>query len=71
MKKGTQKSRLYTYLKAGNTISTFNAMYDLGIADLQGVIRQIKEMGIDVQSKYITVNTRYGSTANIKSYWIE
>ena len=71
MKKGTQKSRLYNYLKAGNTISTFNAMYDLGIADLQGVIRQIKEMGIDVQSKYITVNTRYGSTADIKSYWIE
>ena len=71
MKKGTQKHTLYNYLKEGKRISTFNAMYDLGIADLQGVIRQLKDIGVNIQSKYITVNTRYGNTANVKSYWLE
>ena len=71
MKKGTHKYRLYNYLKDGRSISTFNAMYDLGIADLQGVIRQLKDIGVNIQSKYITVNTRYGNTATVKSYWLE
>ena len=46
-------------------------MYDLGIADLQGRIRDLKEEGINIQSKYITVNTRYNKTATVKSYWLE
>tara|TARA_R100000655_G_scaffold39614_1_gene74908 strand:- start:924 stop:1139 length:216 start_codon:yes stop_codon:yes gene_type:complete len=71
MKQGTQKHTLYTYLKEGKSISTFNAMYDLGIADLQGIIRNLKEEGINIQSKYITVNTRYNKTATVKSYWLE
>ena len=71
MKQGTQKHTLYTYLKEGKSISTFNAMYDLGIAHLQSTIRDLKKEGVNIQSKYITVNTRYGNTANVKSYWIE
>ena len=43
MKQGTQKHRLYSYLSAGNTISTFNAMYDLGIADLQWSHKRFKK----------------------------
>jgi hypothetical protein len=68
MKQGTQKHRLYSYLSAGNTISTFNAMYDLGIADLQGVIRDLKKEGIQIQSKYKQVQTRFGGTATVKEY---
>tara|TARA_R100000152_G_C6611089_1_gene64937 strand:+ start:44 stop:259 length:216 start_codon:yes stop_codon:yes gene_type:complete len=71
MKKGTHKYRLYNYLKEGRSISTFNAMYDLGIAHLQSTIRDLKKEGVNIQSKYITVNTRYGNTATVKSYWIE
>ena len=71
MKKGTQKHTLYNYLKEGKPISTFNAMYDLGIAHLQSTIRDLKKEGVNIQSKYITVNTRYGNTATVKSYWIE
>ena len=68
MKQGTQKHRLYSYLSAGNKISTFNAMFDLGIADLQGVIRNLKKEGI--QSKYKQVQTRFGGTATVKEYWL-
>ncbi len=68
MKQGTQKHRLYNYLKEGNKISTFNAMYDLGIADLQGVIRDLKKEGVEINSEYKQVQTRFGGTATVKEY---
>ena len=68
MKQGTQKYRLYNYLKDGNKISTFNAMYDLGIADLQGVIRDLKKEGVEINSEYKQVETRFGGTATVKEY---
>jgi hypothetical protein len=68
MKQGTQKYRLYNYLKDGNKISTFNAMYDLGIADLQGVIRDLKKEGVEINSEYKQVQTRFGGTATVKEY---
>ena len=68
MKQGTQKHRLYNYLKEGNKISTFYAMYDLGIADLQGVIRDLKKEGVEINSEYKQVQTRFGGTATVKEY---
>ena len=68
MKQVTQKYRLYNYLKDGNKISTFNAMYDLGIADLQGVIRDLKKEGVEINSEYKQVQTRFGGTATVKEY---
>ena len=68
MKQGTQKYRLYNYLKDGNKISTFNAMYDLAIADLQGVIRDLKKEGVEINSEYKQVQTRFGGTATVKEY---
>ena len=68
MKQGTQKYRLYNYLKDGNKISTFNAMYDLGIADLQGVVRDLKKEGVEINSEYKQVQPRFGGTATVKEY---
>jgi len=68
MKQGTQKYRLYNYLKDGNKISTFNAMYLHGIADLQGVIRDLKKEGVEINSEYKQVQTRFGGTATVKEY---
>ena len=68
MKQGTQKYRLYNYLKGGNKISTFNAMYLHGIADLQGVIRDLKKEGVEINSEYKQVQTRFGGTATVKEY---
>jgi hypothetical protein len=71
---GTHKQILYDYLNAGNTITTRDAMIDLGIADLQGVIRNLKEAGVHIQTTDKKVPTRYskrdGSTkySHIKEY---
>ena len=40
----TQKVRVLKHLEKGYSISTFNAMYYHGIADLQGVIDKLKTM---------------------------
>ena len=71
---GTHKQILYDYLNAGNTITTRDAMIDLGIGDLQGVIRDLKKEGVYIETTDKKVPTRYskkdGSTkyAHIKEY---
>ena len=69
-KKGTQKERLYNHLKSGYSVSTFNAMYYHGIADLQGVIRDLKKSGVPIRSKYRKVKTRFNGYATVKSYFL-
>tara|TARA_Y100001972_G_scaffold126910_1_gene182055 strand:- start:2747 stop:2962 length:216 start_codon:yes stop_codon:yes gene_type:complete len=64
----TQKVRVLKHLEKGYSISTFNAMYYHGIADLQGVIRQIKDDGHPIVAKYRKVKTRFNGYATVKSY---
>ena len=65
---GTHKQVLYDHLLKGNKITTRDAMIDLGIADLQGVIRDLKEEGVSIKDKYVTVPTRYGKNVTVKEY---
>jgi|TARA_R110001583_G_scaffold118147_1_gene269294 hypothetical protein len=58
MKPNTHKARLYNYLQS-NSITTKDAIIHLGIADLQGTIRDLKEIGIEIVTKDIKVPTRY------------
>ena len=67
-KLGTHKQILFDYLNKGNSITTKDAMYHLGIGDLQGTIRDLKESGVPIESKYISVPTRYGKNATVKEY---
>ena len=65
---GTHKQIVFDYLSKGKTITTRTAMIDLGIGDLQGTIRDLKESGVSIKSKYISVPTRYGKNATVKEY---
>jgi hypothetical protein len=58
MKPNTHKARLYNYLQS-NSITTKDAIIHLGIADLQGTIRELKEIGIEIVTRDIKVPTRY------------
>ena len=59
LKDGTHKARLYDYLNNGNRVTTKDAMIDLGIGDLQGTIRDLKEAGVSIETEDIKVPTRY------------
>ena len=50
-KTGTHKQILYDYLLLGKSITTKEAMIDLGIGDLQGVIRNLKKEGVAIETK--------------------
>ena len=58
-KKGTQKQILYDYLLTGKSITTKTAITELGFADLQGVIRNLKNAGISIRTVNKKVSTRY------------
>ena len=76
-KTGTHKQILYDYLSLGKSITTRDAMIDLGIADLQGVIRDLKKEGVCIETRDQKVSTRYykadGSPkyAYVRSYRLE
>ena len=65
---GTHKQIVFDYLSKGKTITTRTAMIDLGIGDLQGIIRDLKKSGVSIKDKYISVPTRYGKNATVKEY---
>ena len=77
LKPNTHKYRLYEYLNSGKSITTRNAMMNLGIADLQGTIRDLKEAGANIQTRDIKVPTRYqnqyGDTkfASVREYSLQ
>ena len=58
-KKGTQKQILYDYLLTGKSITTKTAITELGFADLQGIIRDLKKSGINITTVNRKVSTRY------------
>ena len=76
-KPGTHKQILYDYLLTGKSITTRAAMIELGIGDLQGVIRDLKKEGVYINTKDVKVHTRYtkkdGSPkyAYVREYSIE
>jgi hypothetical protein len=56
---GTQKQILHDYLQTGKVITTKTAINELGIADVQGCIRDLKKAGVNIQTINRKVNTRY------------
>ena len=58
-KQGTQKQILHDYLLTGKSITTKTAITELGFADLQGIIRDLKKSGIGIQTVNRKVHTRY------------
>ena len=76
-KQGTHKQILYDYLLTGKSITTRDAMINLGIGDLQGIIRDLKKEGVYINTEDIKVHTRYtkkdGSPkyAYVRQYSIE
>lgn len=65
-----QLGRLYRYLAQGNDITSLAAWRILGIARLASRIHDLKDNGVDVRDKWVTVKNQYGEECKVKSYWI-
>ncbi len=54
-KPGTHKQIVYDYLRTQGDLTTRKAMDELGIVDLQRVIRVLRRAGIEIHSENIKV----------------
>ena len=64
----TQKQALLRYMQEHGSITSYEAIYELGITRLSGQIFSLKKDGYDIISRPIKVPTRYGKKTIIAEY---
>ena len=67
----TQKELVKEYLERYGSITTWQAYKDLAIMDLQGVIRDLINKGMDIQKKTLYRRNRFGKRIKYKKYFIK
>lgn len=64
----TQKEMVELYLLKYGSITTWQAFEDLGILDLQGVIRNLKKAGREFEVQTIHKKNRFGKVVKFNKY---
>ncbi len=64
------KERIYKYMKDFGSITTLEAVYDLGCTRLSEYIRQLK-FEHNIASEWVKGVNRYGEKVHYKRFWIE
>ena len=64
------EERIYNYIKKHGSITTLDAIMDLGETRLSARIFELKESGVNIQDEWITVKNRFGEKRRVKSYFI-
>ena len=64
----TQCERILKYMDDFGSISSYQAMIDLGVGRLASRIHEIRQMGIDIESETITGKNRYGESTHYSVY---
>lgn len=66
--KPTHKTRLLSYLNKYGSITTIQAIQDLGNTRLAHYIWELKNDGYDIETENVRVHTRWGSTTTVAEY---
>jgi len=66
----SQNNRLLSLLKAGNSINPLEAWVNLGIYRLGARIFDLRQMGHDIRSRFISVQNRFGEPCRVKLYYL-
>lgn len=64
------EERIYNYIKKHGSITTLDAIMDLGETRLSARIFELKESGVNIQDEWIKVKNRWGEDRRVKSYFI-
>lgn len=67
-KRPSQTDRVIDYMSRFGAITTYDAIKDLGILRLGARIAEVKERGLEVDSRFITVKNRFGEDCHVKEY---
>lgn len=65
-----QTEKVLKYIRDFGSITSKQAMDDLGIMRLASRISDLKQAGYDVRSEFVTSRNRYGEAVSYKRYWI-
>ena len=68
MNKMTQKEQVLWHLKHHKTLTTWDAIMEYGITRLGSVIHLLRDEGVRIVSKNVTVRTRLGRQTTIAEY---
>lgn len=68
MSKENHKTRLMDYLQSYGSITSLEAIRDLGNTRLSATIYKLRDKGVEIETDYIEVSTRWGSKARIAKY---
>tara|TARA_X000001382_G_scaffold101953_3_gene76666 strand:- start:509 stop:736 length:228 start_codon:yes stop_codon:yes gene_type:complete len=68
MTKDTHKSRLLAYLYQYKSITSLEAIRDLGNTRLSATIFTLRDEGYGITSESVKVYTRWGTTTNVTKY---
>jgi hypothetical protein len=60
-----QKQRLLQYLQDGNTVTSLDGFYDLGITRISAVVHTLKKEGHMIITERLTVTNRYDEKCSI------
>jgi len=66
--KGEQ--RVFHYMLEFGSITSMQAILDLGETRLAGRIFTLKKKNVKIGSEYLSVSNRYGERRRVKKYWI-
>lgn len=68
---GTQTERILQYLTDFKTITTAEAMTELGVYRLASRINDLKRQGYAIKKETIKAKNRYGETVHFAQYSLE
>lgn len=67
----TQRQRVLDYMHDFGSITSLEAIVDLGVHRLASRVSELKKMGYPIVGEYVPVKNRYGETSHVKRYWVE
>ena len=67
----TQKERILKYMDDFGSITTLEAVVDLGIMRLASRIHELRQSGYNIVDKFETGKNRYGEPTAYKRYWLK
>lgn len=67
----TQNERVLAYIQDFGSISPLEAVADIGCYRLSARIKDLRDMGYNIFSKYETGKNRYGTTTRFCRYFLE
>lgn len=69
--KQTQNERVMKYMHDFGSISSFEAMRDLGVMRLASRVSDLKSRGVRISDTWETAKNRYGESVSYKRYRLE